>query len=397
MRQDWRTSINRFAEAMTLFAVACAGMFPLLHLGRPWEFFWLLPYPNTMWLWPQFRSPLVWDVFAVSTYATISLVFWYVGLIPDLATMRDQAQADRWRSIAVRHASPSAGAVRRGTGSDIKSPIFCSQGLAAPLVVSVHSVVGMDFAAAQLPGWHSTIFPPYFVAGAIFSGFAMVLTLAIPLRWAYGLQDFITIRHLENCAKLMLVTGLIVAYGYAAEAFYGWLSGNEFDMYMNVNRAGQLPAHILVLIFCNVHHPAISLVSRRSPQRRAAVHYVPNRSGGHVDGTIRHHHYQPATRLSCRRAGACIIRRSGITRRCSARIGFFSSASSLSSDSCRPFQFPKCAELRAQGGGMTPPHPDVWPDRGIRFRRPFVEAAAKPATPDMSASTPSLRFRSPTG
>jgi molybdopterin-containing oxidoreductase family membrane subunit len=254
MRQDWRTSINRFAEAMTLFAVACAGMFPLLHLGRPWEFFWLLPYPNTMWLWPQFRSPLVWDVFAVSTYATISLVFWYVGLIPDLATMRDKAKPSLARTLYAWFALGWRGSARHWQRYQMAYLLLA--GLAAPLVVSVHSVVGMDFAAAQLPGWHSTIFPPYFVAGAIFSGFAMVLTLAIPLRWAYGLQDFITIRHLENCAKLMLVTGLIVAYGYAAEAFYGWLSGNEFEMYMNVNRAvGNYHLTYWVLIFCNVIAP----------------------------------------------------------------------------------------------------------------------------------------------
>jgi molybdopterin-containing oxidoreductase family membrane subunit len=254
MRQDWRTSINRFAEAMTLFAVACAGLFPLLHLGRPWEFFWLLPYPNTMWLWPQFRSPLVWDVFAVSTYATISLVFWYVGLIPDLATMRDKARSALGRIGYGITALGWRGSARHW--QRYQTAYLLLAGLAAPLVVSVHSVVGMDFAAAQLPGWHSTIFPPYFVAGAIFSGFAMVLTLAIPLRWAYGLQDFITIRHLENCAKLMLVTGLIVAYGYGAEAFYGWLSGNEFDMYMNVNRAvGNYWLAYWVLIFCNVVTP----------------------------------------------------------------------------------------------------------------------------------------------
>jgi Ni/Fe-hydrogenase subunit HybB-like protein len=271
MYQDWRTSINRFAEAMTLFAVACAGMFPLLHLGRPWEFFWLLPYPNEMWLWPQFRSPLVWDVFAVSTYGTISLVFWYVGLIPDLATLRDRAKSSVGRI--------SYGVLALGwRGSALhwnryQTAYLLLAGLAAPLVVSVHSVVGMDFAAAQLPGWHSTIFPPYFVAGAIFSGFAMVLTLAIPMRWAFGLEDFITIKHLENCAKLMLVTGLIVAYGYAAEAFYGWLSGNEFDMYMNVNRAlGPYWITYWVLIFCNVLTPQLLWFS--AIRRNVAILFV---------------------------------------------------------------------------------------------------------------------------
>ena len=256
MFQEWRTSINRFAEAMTLFAVACAGMFPLFHLGRPWEFFWLLPYPNTMWLWPQFRSPLVWDVFAVSTYATISLVFWYIGLIPDLATLRDRAGSQFGRVSYGVLALGWRGSARHW--QRYQTAYLILAGLAAPLVISVHSVVGMDFAAAQLPGWHSTIFPPYFVAGAIFSGFAMVIVLAIPMRWAYGLHDLITERHLENCAKLMLVTGLIVAYGYASEAFFGWLSGNEFDMYVTVNRAlGPYRIAYAALIFCNVLTPQL--------------------------------------------------------------------------------------------------------------------------------------------
>src|SRR3984957_10049341 len=199
LRQDWRTSINRFAEAMTLFAVACAGMFPLLHVGRPWVAYWLLPYPNTMLLWPQFRSPLVWDVFAVSTYATVSLLFWYVGLIPDLATMRDRAKNVFGKMIYGMFAMGWRGSARHW--QRYQSAYILLAGLAAPLVVWVHSVVGMVFPSGQIPGWHSTISPPYFVAGAIFSGFAMVLTLAIPLRAVYGLKDFITLRHLENCAK----------------------------------------------------------------------------------------------------------------------------------------------------------------------------------------------------
>ena len=184
MRQDWRTSINRFAEAMTLFAVACAGMFPLLHLGRPWFFYWLFPYPNTMALWPQLRSPLVWDVFAVSTYGLVSLLFWYVGLIPDLATLRDRADTQSAGSI-VRHPRDGLAQRKPALARAIRRLYLLLAGLAAPLVISVHSVVGMDFAEAHRPGWHSTIFPPYFVAGAIFSGFAMVLTLAIPLRAAF--------------------------------------------------------------------------------------------------------------------------------------------------------------------------------------------------------------------
>jgi Ni/Fe-hydrogenase subunit HybB-like protein len=256
LRQDWRTSINRFAEAMTLFAVACAGMFPLLHLGRPWFFYWLMPYPNTMLLWPQFRSPLVWDVFAVSTYATVSVLFWYVGLIPDLATLRDRSHHRVGRYVY--------GILSMGwRGSALhwhryQSAYMLLAGLAAPLVVSVHSIVGMDFASGQVPGWHSTIFPPYFVAGAIFSGFAMVLTLAIPLRAIYGLKDFITERHLDNMAKMMLVTGLIVAYGYGMEVFMGWLSGNEFEWYMTKNRmVGPYAPSFWALIFCNVLIPQL--------------------------------------------------------------------------------------------------------------------------------------------
>src|SRR5437879_5859613 len=217
LNQKWRTSINRFAEAMTLFAVACAGIFPLIHTGRPWMAFYMFPYPSTMGLWPQFRSPLVWDVFAVSTYGTISLVFWYVGLIPDLATLRDRAQSWGKKVAYGIFALGWRGSARHW--QRYQTAYLLLAGLAAPLVVSVHSVVGMDFAAAQVPGWHSTIFPPYFVAGAIFSGFAMVVTLAIPMRYFFKLQDFITLKHIENCAKLMLVTGLIVAYGYMIEAF----------------------------------------------------------------------------------------------------------------------------------------------------------------------------------
>ncbi|TMA93828.1 MAG: hydrogenase [Deltaproteobacteria bacterium] len=234
LRQKWRQSINRFAEAMTLFAVACAGMFPLLHLGRPWYAYWLFPYPSTMGIQPQFRSPLVWDVFAVSTYFTVSLLFWYMGLIPDLATMRDQARR--------RFARFAYGILAMGwRGSAIhwhryEIAYLLMAGLATPLVVSVHTVVSFDFAVGLVPGWHSTIFPPYFVAGAIYSGFAMVLTLAIPLRKLYGLEDFITLRHLKNMGEVMLATGLIVAYGYIMETFSAWYSGNIYEQYMMWNR-----------------------------------------------------------------------------------------------------------------------------------------------------------------
>jgi len=249
-KQEWRTSINRFAEAMTLFAVACAGLYPLMHMGRPWYFYWLLPYPNTMSLWPQWRSPLVWDVFAVSTYATVSLLFWYVGLIPDLATFRDRAKN--------RYAKWIYGILAMGwRGSAIhwhryRTAYMLLAGIATPLVVSVHTVVSLDFAAGVVPGWHTTVFPPYFVAGAIYSGFAMVLTLAIPLRVYYGLQDFITLKHLENMAKILLVTGLIVTYGYALEAFFAWYSSNTYEQFMMKNRAtGPYWHTYALLILCN--------------------------------------------------------------------------------------------------------------------------------------------------
>jgi Ni/Fe-hydrogenase subunit HybB-like protein len=228
LRQDWRTSINRFAEAMTLFAVANAALFPLMHLGRPWFFYYLFPYPNTMALWPQWRSPLVWDVFAVTTYGIVSLMFWYVGLIPDLATLRDRA-----KSFFGKFAYGILSMGWRGSARHwlrYRKAYFLIAALATPLVISVHSIVGLDFAISVVPGWHSTIFPPYFVAGAIFSGFAMVLTIAIPLRAFYHLEDFITMRHIDNMAKLMLAMGLIVAYGYLVENFMAWYSGDTFEI-----------------------------------------------------------------------------------------------------------------------------------------------------------------------
>ena len=270
LRQDWRTSINRFAEAMTLFAVSCAGLYPLLHLGRPWLFYWLLPYPNVMALWPQFRSPLIWDVFAVSTYATVSLLFWYVGLIPDLATLRDRPHTHRIAKYVYGFMSMGW----RGSALHwhrYQTAYLLLAGLAAPLVISVHSVVGMDFAGGQLPGWHNAIFPPYFVAGAIFSGFAMVVTLAIPLRKFYKLEDFVTLKHIDNCGKLMLVTGLIVAYGYAIELFLGWYSGNEYESFMLKNRmTGPYAWSFWMLILCNVITPQ-ALWSRRVRQSIPAM------------------------------------------------------------------------------------------------------------------------------
>ncbi len=261
LRQEWRTSINRFAEAMTLFAVACAGLYPLLHTGRPWLAYWLFPYPNTMGLMPQFRSPLIWDVFAVSTYATVSLLFWYVGLIPDMATLRDRARRPAAKMIYGMLAMGWRGSARHW--HRYETTYLLLAGLATPLVISVHTVVSFDFAVAQLPGWHATIFPPYFVAGAIYSGFAMVMTLAIPLRKFYGLEDFITMRHLRNMAKIMLATGLIVAYGYMMEAFMAWYSSNTYEEYMIKNRmTGPYWYMYWALILCNVITPQF-LWSRR--------------------------------------------------------------------------------------------------------------------------------------
>jgi Ni/Fe-hydrogenase subunit HybB-like protein len=277
LRQEWRNSINRFAEAMTLFAVACAAVYPVVHLGRPWVMHWLFPYPSTMGVWPQFRSPLVWDVFAVSTYATISLLFWFVGLIPDLATLRDRTQ-NRFARIAYGMLAMGwRGSARHW--HNYESAYLMLAGLATPLVVSVHSVVSFDFAVGIIPGWHSTIFPPYFVAGAIFSGFAMVLTLAIPLRALFGLQDFITDRHLQNMAKVMLATGLIVAYGYFIEIFMAWYGNNTFDIYMTVNRMlGPYAFQFWSLIACNVVVPQILWIkrARRSPAMLFVIAIVVN-------------------------------------------------------------------------------------------------------------------------
>ena len=266
LRQSWRNSINRFAEAMTLFAVACAGMFPVLHLGRPWLAYWLFPYPNTMNVWPQFRSPLVWDVFAVSTYFTVSLLFWYQGLIPDLATLRDRAVNRYTRTIYGFLAMGWRGSARHWKRYHTAYLILA--GLATPLVLSVHTVVSYDFTIAVVPGWHSTIFPPFFVAGAIYSGFAMVLILAIPIRYFYGLEDFVTMRHLENSGMIMLATGLIVAYGYIMEPFMAWLSGNKYDLYQFWDRAhGPYWWVFLSLITMNVVIPQVLWIPkvRRNP------------------------------------------------------------------------------------------------------------------------------------
>ena len=262
-KQDWRTSINRFAEAMTLFAVACAAIFPIFHTGRPWlAAYWLFPYPNVMGLWPNFKSPLIWDVFAVSTYATVSALFWYVGLIPDLATFRDKAEKPWQKRIYGILAMGWRGSARHWFRYETAYLILA--GLSTPLVLSVHTVVSFDFAVSNLPGWHATIFPPYFVAGAIYAGFAMVLTLAIPLRAIYKLHDFITMRHLENMAKVTLVTGLIVCYGYACEVFFGWYSGNQYERFMLQNRiiSGPYAWSYWMLLLCNFLVPQLLWVKK---------------------------------------------------------------------------------------------------------------------------------------
>jgi Ni/Fe-hydrogenase subunit HybB-like protein len=255
-RQEWRTSINRFAEAMTLFAVANAGLYPILHLGRPWLFFYLVPYPNTQGLWPQFRSPLVWDLFAITTYIAVSFLFWFMGLVPDLATMRDRATNPWLRRIFGAAAMGWRSSARHW--QHYQALYLLMAALATPLVVSVHSIVSMDFAYGLVPGWHSTIFPPYFVAGAVFSGFAMVLTLMIPLRKVYHMEDFITQRHLENMAKIMLVVGLFVAYGYMMENFSAWYGGDLYERANSIDRfVGAYAPLYWGLLFCNVGLPQL--------------------------------------------------------------------------------------------------------------------------------------------
>ena len=234
-RQQWRTSINRFAEAMTLFAVANALMFPILHLGRPWLFYTLIPYPNIFHLWPNFRSPLIWDVFAITTYFLVSFLFWYMGLVPDLSTLRDKAKNGLVRRIYGLMALGWRNSVRHW--HHYQSVYFLMAVLATPLVISVHSIVSVDFAYGIVPGWHSTIFPPYFVAGAVFSGFAMVLTLMIPLRQFFRLKDLITQRHLDMMAKVMLAMGLVVGYGYIMEIFEGFYGADPYAIFNDIDRA----------------------------------------------------------------------------------------------------------------------------------------------------------------
>ena len=256
-RQKWRTSVNRSAEAMTLFAVICAGLFPVIHMGRPWLAFWMAPYPNTRGsLWVNFKSPLLWDVFAISTYLLISAVFWYVGLIPDLATIRDKAKPGWRRRITGLFSLGWNGSAR--TWHRYETVYMLLAGLATPLVFSVHTIVSMDFATAVIPGWHSTIFPPYFVAGAIFSGLAMVLTLMLIARKVMHLEDYITVLHIEAMCKLMLSMGCIVGLAYGTEFFIAAYSGNPYEQFVFLNRAlGPFGWAYWTMVSCNVLIPQL--------------------------------------------------------------------------------------------------------------------------------------------
>src|SRR5688572_6360417 len=272
LRQDWRTAINRFAEAMTIFAVVCAGIFPGVHIGRPWLPYYMMPIPNQMEMWPQFRSPLEWDIFAVSTYATISIVFWYMGMIPDFATFRDRATTTGRRLAYGIVAMGWRGSSRQWHRYERAYLLLAA--LATPLVLSVHSVVSFDFATAQLPGWHATIFPPYFVAGAVFGGFAMELTLAIPARQFFGLKEIITRRHIDNMCKVLLGTGLIVAYAYGVEFYIAWYSQSHYEQFHFMNRiAGPYWWAWLCMTGCNVLAPQL-LWSKRLRNNLAVVMFV---------------------------------------------------------------------------------------------------------------------------
>jgi len=268
VRQQWRNSINRFAEAMTIFAVMCAGLYPLLHTGRPWVAYWLFPYPNVLGMWPQFRSPLVWDVFAVSTYITVSALFWFIGLVPDFATLRDKSKGIPAKVFGVLSLG-WRGSARHWLRYE--QAYYILAGLSTPLVLSVHSIVSLDFAVSIVPGWNVTLFPPYFVAGAVFAGFAMVITFAIPMRKWYKLEDLITDVHLDWCAKIMLTTGLIVFFGYLCEMFYAFYSGVEWEVFLANNRMmGPYSTMFWMLWICNGLIPQI-LWSKKMRYNKAVL------------------------------------------------------------------------------------------------------------------------------
>lgn len=270
-RQRWRTSINRFAEAMTLFAVMCALIFPAVHVGRVWVVYWVFPIPNQMSMWPNFRSPLLWDVFAVSIYFTCSLLFWYTGLVPDLATLRDRAKTKIRRVVLWVLSLGWRGGNRQWQHYELAYLVLA--GVSTPLVLSVHSVVSTDFAVSIVPGWHTTIFPPYFVAGAIYSGFAMVVSLAVVVRKLFKLEHIITVGHLEKMNKIMLVTGMMVGYAYSCEFFISWYSGNIYEQFTFVNRAfGPYSWAYWIMVSCNVIVPQIFWV--RSWRRSIPIMFV---------------------------------------------------------------------------------------------------------------------------
>ncbi len=260
-RQGWRTAINRFAEAMTIFAVMCAGLFPAIHVGRIWTIYWIFPLPNSMQLWPNFNSPLLWDVFAVFTYLTVSTLFWYVGLIPDLATMRDKVKGKLSKLIYGTFALGWTGANRHWQNYEKAYMILA--GLATPLVLSVHTIVSFDFAVSIIPGWHTTIFPPYFVAGAVFSGFAMVLSLMIITRKLYKLEDIMTLDHIEKMNIIILVTGNMVGFAYVMEFFIAWYGGVEYEKFAFINRAfGPYAWAYWIMVTCNVVAPQFFWVKK---------------------------------------------------------------------------------------------------------------------------------------
>ena len=272
LRQNWRTSINRAAEAMTIFAVVCAGLFPGIHIGRVWFVYWLAPVPNSLAMWADFRSALLWDVFAVTAYATVSAMFWYLGMLPDLATLRDRATT-KVRRIAYGIAALGWSGSGRQWRLFEKAYLLLAA-LATPLVLSVHTIVSFDFATSQIPGWHTTIFPPYFVAGAVFSGFAMVITLMVPARQFFGLKNLVTLRHLENMCKVVLATGMMVGYAYGIEFFIAWYGGNQYEQFAFINRAlGPYAWAYWTMVSCNVLAPQLFWFKkiRTSPWTMVAI------------------------------------------------------------------------------------------------------------------------------
>ena len=294
--QKWRTSVNRFTEAMTIFALACAGLFPLLHLGRPQYAFFLAPYPNTLGMWPQFVSPLVWDFFAVSIYGTISVLFWYLGMIPDLATLRDSTDRKWLRRLYSVACFGWRNSATHWHHYETTYKVIAA--LAAPLVISVHSIVGLDFAYTIVPGWHSTIFPPFFVVGAIFSGFAMVLTLMVPIRAIYGLKGLITANHIANMAKLLLLMGMFVLFGHLSEYFMAWYSGDIYEQYQTAQQAlGTYSWAFYVSMGCTALAIQPLWLDAGAPESAAALSHLDPGQRGHVGRAVPQHRRQPAPRL----------------------------------------------------------------------------------------------------